>query len=68
MGQPKCSCSSFERLEGASVPAYTKAFLEQENDPGASNRNRFRCRVCGRLWEKRKPEHEGLRPLLVRLG
>lgn len=66
MSQPKCSCSSFERLEGASVPAYTKAFLERADEPGSHHKNRFRCRVCGRLWEKRGAEHEGGRPSLIR--
>ncbi|HEY0322123.1 MAG TPA: hypothetical protein VGC66_14275 [Pyrinomonadaceae bacterium] len=66
MSQPRCSCESFERLEGASVPAYIKAFLEQLDEPGAPYKNRFRCRVCGRFWEKRSPEHEGTRPSLVR--
>jgi hypothetical protein len=68
MSRPKCSCESFERLEGASVQAYIKAFLEQADDSETSPRNRFRCRVCERLWEKRAPAHEGTRPTLVRLG
>jgi hypothetical protein len=64
MSQSKCSCAKFERLEGASVTAYTSAFLEQ------TEKNNYRCRVCGRLWEKRAPEvkREGGRPSLVRVG
>jgi transposase-like protein len=63
MSQPSCSCQSFERLEGASVNAYINAFLDQV-DP----KNRYRCRVCGREWEKRAPEvkSEGTRPSLIK--
>lgn len=67
MSQPKCSCASFEHLEGASVPAYTKAFLEQAEDGAAPQKNRFRCRICGRLWERRAPGQEGGRPSLIRV-
>jgi rubrerythrin len=67
MSQQQCSCSSFKHLEGASVPAYTKAFLEQAGDDRSSEKNRFRCRVCGRTWEKQAPSHEGTRPSLVRI-
>lgn len=62
MTKPECSCASFKRLEGASVPAYTKAFLEQMNE----DKHSFRCRACGRVWERRAPEHEGGRAALVR--
>jgi hypothetical protein len=68
MSQPKCSCESFERLEGASVPAYTKAFLEPLDKTDAVRKNHFRCKVCGRLWEKHASEHEGGRASLVRSG
>ena len=56
MSQQNCSCEKFERLEGASVPAYINAFLEDlgRNDP--THKNEFRCRVCGRRWEKRAPD------------
>ena len=67
MNKTVCSCASFERLEGASVPAYTNAFLEEaagEERPGVK---RYRCRVCGRTWEKRPPAAAGGRPSLVRL-
>lgn len=67
MSQPKCSCESFEHLEGTSVPAYTKAFLEPTDKTDASEKNRFRCKLCGRTWEKRAPAHEGGRASLVRL-
>ncbi|HEX8140127.1 MAG TPA: hypothetical protein VF544_21370 [Pyrinomonadaceae bacterium] len=65
MSTSKCSCSALERLEGASVPAYIKAFLDQSN----GEKNRYRCRVCGREWERRAPEirSAGTRPSLVRL-
>jgi len=68
MSQPNCSCASFERLEGASVPAYTKAFLEPERDGENGHKNLYRCRICGRTWEKRPPanDKEGTRPSLVR--
>lgn len=67
MDQPKCSCESFEKLEGASVPAYINAFLEQAERESAGEKNLYRCRVCGRVWEKRAPEAEEKRPSLVRL-
>ena len=60
MTEQKCSCAAFERLEGASVPAYIAAFLER------GEKNGYRCRACGRRWEKRAPEKEGARPSLVR--
>jgi hypothetical protein len=72
MSQPKCSCESFERLEGASVNAYINAFLEQADHDAATpaSKNRYRCRVCGREWEKRAPDVKsaGTRPSLIRLG
>ncbi|HYE65880.1 MAG TPA: hypothetical protein VD966_09860 [Pyrinomonadaceae bacterium] len=68
MSQSKCSCDSFERLEGASVPAYIAAFLDQTRGADPAEKNRYRCRVCGREWEKRSPENrsEGARPSLIR--
>lgn len=70
MEQPNCSCAQFDRLEGASVPAYIGAFLEQVSSASNEEKNRYRCRVCGREWEKRAPEvkGEGTRPSLVRLS
>jgi hypothetical protein len=64
----KCSCDKFSRLEGASVNAYAATFLEEEID-ATGGRKLFRCRACGRLWEKRAPEVKsaGTRPSLVRL-
>ncbi|HKS28245.1 MAG TPA: hypothetical protein VJS44_10515 [Pyrinomonadaceae bacterium] len=64
MSQAKCSCASFERLEGASVPAYIKAFLEPE--AGATDKDLYRCRVCGHIWERRAPDDERARASLVR--
>ncbi len=67
MSEAECSCASFARLEGASVPAYVTAFLDEvkgENRPGVK---RYRCRACGRAWEKRPPAAGGGRPSLVRL-
>jgi len=65
MTENKCSCFRLERLEGASVNAYICTYLtaEEKND-------RYRCRVCGREWEKRYPESksEGKRPSLIRLS
>ncbi len=70
MSQPQCSCASFEKFEGASVPAYINAFLEDESRTDASKKDRYRCRVCGREWEKRAPDEksDGKRPSLVRIG
>lgn len=70
MSEEKCSCASFERLEGASVPAYVGAFLDDLGRADPSLKNRYRCRVCGREWEKRAPaaKTEGTRPSLIRLS
>ncbi|HEY0404578.1 MAG TPA: hypothetical protein VGC89_02555 [Pyrinomonadaceae bacterium] len=70
MEQPKCSCAQFERLEGASVNAYIKAFLEQPEGATTEAKHLYRCRVCGSEWEKRAPESDsaGTRPSLVRAG
>lgn len=66
----KCSCASFDKLEGASVPAYIAAFLDQIGRARATaeEKNRYRCRVCGCEWEKRAPEikSKGTRPSLIR--
>lgn len=69
MSQPKCSCDRFERLEGASVNAYASAFLEDLGRQDSRRKGRYRCRVCGRLWERRAPDPEAgaARPSLVRL-
>lgn len=47
------------------MPAYIKAFLKESG----GEKRRYRCRVCGREWERRAPEikSEGTRPSLVRL-
>jgi hypothetical protein len=65
MSQPKCSCDKFERLEGASVNAYVNAFLEDLGRTEPTHKDRYRCRVCGREWEKRPPDAEHARPSLV---
>jgi len=64
MKKTDCSCESLERLEGASVPAYTKAFLENVDVSEPAQKNLYRCRMCGRTWEKQKGETA--RPSLVR--
>ncbi len=68
MSQPKCSCASLEKLEGASVPAYIRTYLDQLGYAGEEKKH-YRCRVCGREWEKRSPQtkSEGTRPSLVKL-
>ena len=69
MTEQKCSCEKFERLEGASVNAYAAAFLEDLGRGDPERKNLYRCRVCGRGWEKRAPDGGGTtRPSLVRLG
>jgi hypothetical protein len=70
MSQPNCSCAAFARLEGASVPAYINAFLDDLGRTDPAQKNRYRCRVCGRRWEKRAPatDSAGTRPTLVRLA
>ncbi|HEX8175117.1 MAG TPA: hypothetical protein VF543_08360 [Pyrinomonadaceae bacterium] len=67
MSEPKCSCEAFHHLEGASVPAYIKAFLEPEDKSAAPDKDLFRCRVCGSLWEKHAPYEKRARHALVRL-
>jgi NAD dependent epimerase/dehydratase family enzyme len=69
MSKPLCSCDKFERLEGASVGAYVAAFLEDLGRDNLEHKNRFRCRVCAREWEKRAPEVKSgsTRPSLVRV-
>jgi hypothetical protein len=69
MSGPKCSCDKFERLEGASVGAYTAAFLEDLGREEAAKKRLYRCRSCGRLWEKRAPEKDArsTRPSLVKV-
>lgn len=70
MEQPKCSCTQFNRLEGASVPAYINAFLDKAGDSNSSDKNLYRCRICGREWKRRAPEvkSESTRASLVRVG
>lgn len=70
MSQAKCSCENLKRLEGASVPAYIAAYLEQVKGTTQEEQSRFRCRVCGREWEKHAPEDksEAKRASLVRLS
>ncbi|MBC7931964.1 MAG: hypothetical protein H7Z38_15505 [Rubrivivax sp.] len=70
MSKPACSCEKFERLEGASVGAYVAAFLEDLSRDFPEQKNRFRCRVCGREWEKRAPEAQtgSTRPSLIRVS
>ncbi len=71
MDAQNCSCAQFGKLEGASVNAYIAAFLDElENAaPPPSGNKHYRCRRCGREWEKRAPEIKaaGTRPSLVRL-
>jgi hypothetical protein len=70
MSGPKCSCEKFERLEGAGVNAYAAAFLEDAERDDPARKNLYRCRVCGRVWEKRAPEVKtgSTRPSLVRVS
>jgi hypothetical protein len=70
MSAAKCSCEKFERLEGASVNAYASAFLEDLGHDDPEKKNRYRCRVCSREWEKRPPDPKAgnARPSLVRVG
>ncbi|HEX8163771.1 MAG TPA: hypothetical protein VF538_18025 [Pyrinomonadaceae bacterium] len=69
MNEAKCSCEKFARLEGASVQAYTSAFLDEVKDADSGGGKLFRCRACGRLWERRAPgvKSAGARASLVRL-
>lgn len=62
MENKQCSCKEFEELRGASVNGYISAFLESAED----DRNRFVCKVCGSIWEKRKTE-DATKPVLVKI-
>jgi hypothetical protein len=68
MSEGQCSCAKLERLEGASVPAYICAYLEQSGHATPEEMSRYRCRICGEGWEKRWPEKgsDGKRPSLIR--
>jgi hypothetical protein len=68
MDEKRCSCASFEKLAGASVPAYIAAFLDNPGRDDEAKKNVYRCRVCGREWERRVPQDksEGTRPSLIR--
>ncbi|PYS82285.1 MAG: hypothetical protein DMF67_13545 [Acidobacteria bacterium] len=70
MDSPLCSCEKFERLEGASVNAYAATFLEDAGRADPAGRSLYRCRVCGREWEKRGPEVKtgSTRPSLVKIS
>jgi hypothetical protein len=69
MDRAKCSCDQFEKLTGASVPAYSAAFLEREESDNNA-RHVLRCRVCGQLWERQSPKEDadGKRDSLVKLS
>lgn len=68
MSERKCSCAVLGKLEGASVPAYICAYLEQVGGQQSEEKNRYRCRLCEQAWEKRAPEtkSEGSRPSLIK--
>jgi rubrerythrin len=68
MDERKCACANFERLEGASVPAYIAAFLELLKGGTAEARNQYRCRICGQIWEKRAPHDEHKRAMLIKIS
>ncbi|MDQ3687063.1 MAG: hypothetical protein M3430_15925 [Acidobacteriota bacterium] len=67
MSRLKCSCESFEKFAGASVPAYIASFLDEVKRQLPKGVKHYQCRECGREWEKRPPEAEATRPTLVRL-
>jgi hypothetical protein len=68
MSQAKCSCETLKRLEGASVAAYIAAYLDQAGQSSPEEKNRYRCRVCGREWKKHAPDNKsgGKRPSLIK--
>jgi hypothetical protein len=68
VSKAQCPCATLERLEGASVPAYIHTYLDQMGYAG-EEKKLYRCRVCGREWEKRSPQtkSQGTRPSLIRL-
>jgi len=68
MDEKRCACASFEKLAGASVPAYIAAFLDDLGHADKAKKNIYRCRACGHEWERRVPQDksEGTRPSLIR--
>jgi hypothetical protein len=70
LGKVKCSCEQFEKLAGASVPAYTASFLNREEDSGHPAKSIFRCRVCGQRWQRHTPhdDEDGKRDSLIKLS
>jgi hypothetical protein len=64
MSETRCSCDRFEKLEGATVPAYVSAFLKPSDQ--SQNADRYRCLWCNCEWEKHSEENS-TRPSLVRL-
>jgi hypothetical protein len=69
MDDKKCSCEKFDRLTGASVPAYTASFLERISNSQDQQGIIFRCRICGRRWERRSPtgDAQDTRDSLIKL-
>jgi hypothetical protein len=62
MSETRCSCDRFEKLEGATVPAYISAFLATQGQ----TQDRFRCRWCNQVWERHQ-DQGNKRPSLVRV-
>ena len=50
------------------MPAYIAAFLDDLGRSDPARKNQYRCRACGRAWEKRAPPDKQARPSLVRLS
>ncbi|HEX8846226.1 MAG TPA: hypothetical protein VF791_16375 [Pyrinomonadaceae bacterium] len=50
------------------MPAYISAYLDPTGRETPAEPDRYRCRVCGCVWERRTPENEqeGERPSLIR--
>ncbi len=63
MSETRCSCDRFEKLEGATVPAYISAFLAVQGQPQS---DRYRCRWCNQVWERHQ-DQGSKRPSLLRV-
>jgi hypothetical protein len=66
MSETRCSCDRYERLEGATVPAYISAFLAANDAAGTAKAESYRCRWCDQEWQ-RHLDHDNKRPSLIRI-
>lgn len=66
MSETQCSCYRYERLEGATVPAYISAFLAANDSSETATAANYRCRWCNQEWQ-RHLDQDSRRPSLIRI-